>query len=373
MSVSVLAAAVALAEARTPFVLATVVWRRGPSSGQQGSKAVILTDGTVRGWLGGACAEPTVVLQAREALLDGQPRLLMLGESDGGGGGAGGGGGGAGAPGGCAADGGAGVGGGEGGVRSAGGDAAADVGTGGAGGGAGAGVGEGGVRSVPMACENDGALEVYLEPVHPRPQLVVVGRSPAVHALALMGQALEWEVVVIDEGGKPDEHPVPALVRTTLDFSDLGVGVSSAVVVATQGHYDDLALEAALRTEAPYVGLVAARKRADAVRERLAVRGVPPDQLARISAPAGLDLGRLSNRELAVAILADLVELRASGRLTLGSFPDGAQTAVDPVCGMTVLVADAKYSSVDADSKKVWFCAPGCKQTFDAMAADSAG
>ena len=336
MSVSVLAAAVALAEARTPFVLATVVWRRGPSSGQQGSKAVILTDGTVRGWLGGACAEPTVVLQAREALLDGQPRLLMLGESDAGGG--------AGAPGGCAAD-----------------------------GGGGGGVGEGGVRSVPMACENDGALEVYLEPVHPRPQLVVVGRSPAVHALALMGQALEWEVVVIDEGGKPDEHPVPALVRTTLDFSDLGVGVSSAVVVATQGHYDDLALEEALRTEAPYVGLVAARKRADAVRERLAVRGVPPDQLARISAPAGLDLGRLSNRELAVAILADLVALRASGRLTLGSFPDEAQTAVDPVCGMTVLVADAKYSSVDADSKKVWFCAPGCKQTFDAMAAASAG
>ena len=332
MSVSVLAAAVALARARTPFVLATVVWRRGPSSGQQGSKAVILADGTVRGWLGGACAEPTVVLQAREALLDGQPRLLMLGESDRGGGA-------------------------EGVAAGAGGAGAAD----------------GGVRSVPMACENDGALEVYLEPVHPSPQLVVVGRSPAVHALALMGQALEWEVAVIDEGGKPDEHPVPALVRTALDFSDLGVGVSSAVVVATQGHYDDLALEAALKTEAPYVGLVAARKRADAVRERLAVRGVPPDQLARINAPAGLDLGRLSNRELAVAILADLVALRASGRLTLGSFSDEAQTAVDPMCGMTVLVADAKYSSVDADGQKVWFCAPGCKQTFDAMAADSAG
>lgn len=336
MSVSVLATAVALAKARTPFVLATVVWRRGPSSGQQGSKAVILADGTVRGWLGGACAEPTVVLQAREALLDGQPRLLMLGERDDGG--------------------------------SAG-------GVGGSIGGVGTGVsGDGGVRSVPMACENDGALEVYLEPVHPCPQLIVVGRSPAVHALTLMGQALEWEVVVIDEGGKPDEHPVPALVRTALDFSDLGVGVSSAVVVATQGHYDDLALEAALGTEAAYVGLVAASKRADAVRERLASRGVPSDQLTRISAPAGLDLGRLSNRELAVAILADLVALRASGRLTLGSFPEETQTAVDPMCGMTVLVSDAKYSSVDADGEKVWFCAPGCKQAFDAKAAaDAAG
>ena len=345
MSVSVLATAVALAKARTPFVLATVVWRRGPSSGQQGSKAVILADGTVRGWLGGACAEPTVVLQAREALLDGQPRLLMLGERDDGGSAGGAGGVGSGVSGDGGVD--------TGGVRS--GD-----------------LGDGGVRSVPMACENDGALEVYLEPVHPCPQLIVVGRSPAVHALALMGQALEWEVVVIDEGGKPDEHPVPALVRTALDFSDLGVGVSSAVVVATQGHYDDLALEAALGTEAAYVGLVAASKRADAVRERLASRGVPSDQLTRISAPAGLDLGRLSNRELAVAILADLVALRASGRLTLGSFPEKTQTAVDPMCGMTVLVSDAKYSSVDADGEKVWFCAPGCKQAFDAKAAANA-
>ena len=345
-----LAEATALAEARTPFVLATVVWRRGPSSGQQGSKAVILADGTVRGWLGGACAEPTVVLQAREALLDGQPRLLMLGEREGAGGGVGG-------------AGGAGGGGAEG----------ADADTKGADAGDGGAEGAGDVHSVPMACENDGALEVYLEPVPPCPQLVVVGRSPAVHALALMGQALEWGVVVIDEGGKPDEHPVPALVRTVLDFSDLGVGVSSAVVVATQGHYDDLALAAALETEASYVGLVAAPKRADAVRERLADRGVPPDQLARINAPAGLDLGRLSNRELAVSILADLVALRASGRLALGSVPAESETSVDPVCGMTVLVADAKYFSVDAVGEKVWFCAPGCKQTFDARAVNAAG
>ena len=350
MSVSVLAEATALAEARTPFVLATVVWRRGPSSGQQGSKAVILADGTVRGWLGGACAEPTVVLQAREALLDGQPRLLMLGEREGDGSG--------GAEG---AD-----------ADAKGADAKGADAKGADAKGADA-KGAGDVHSVPMACENDGALEVYLEPVPPCPQLVVVGRSPAVHALALMGQALEWEVVVIDEGGKPDEHPVPALVRTTLDFSDLGVGVSSAVVVATQGHYDDLALEAALETEASYVGLVAAPKRAAAVRERLADRGVPPDQLARINAPAGLDLGRLSNRELAVSILADLVALRASGRLTLGSVPAEGETSVAPMCGMTVLVADAKYFSVDATGEKVWFCAPGCKQTFDARAVNAAG
>lgn len=331
MTLSVLQEAVALAEAREPFVLATVVWRRGPSSGQQGSKAVILADGTVRGWLGGACAEPTVVVQAREALLDGEPRLLLLGDVEDP----------SGAPVGAGAEAGA-------------------TGCGSSGG------GPGGTYSVPMACENDGALEVYLEPVPPRPQLVVIGRSPAVAALALMARALEWDVAVIDDGGSPDEHPLPESVRTTLDLSGLGVGVGSAVVVATQGHYDDLALEAALATEAAYVGLIAGHKRADAVAENLRGRGTSEEDLARIQAPAGLDLGRLGNRELAVAIMADLVARRASGELSRwGAVPDAPATAVDPVCGMTVLIADAKYRSTHGGID-LWFCAPGCKKAFDA-------
>ena len=332
MSLSVLREAVALADARVPFVLATVVWRRGPSSGQQGSKAVILADGTVRGWLGGACAEPTVVVQAREALLDGEPRLLLLGDVEDPSGGAAG---------------------------------LEDVGIAGGCGTSGVG-GPGGTYSVPMACENDGALEVYLEPVPPRPQLVVIGRSPAVAALAQMGRALEWDVVVIDDGGSPDEHPLPELVRTTLDLSGLGVGVGSAVVVATQGHYDDLALEAALATDAAYVGLVAGHKRADAVAENLRGRGMSEEDLARIQAPAGLDLGRLANRELAVAIMADLVARRASGELSRwGAVPEAPASAIDPVCGMTVLVAGAKYHA-NLDGADYWFCASGCKKAFEA-------
>lgn len=324
--------AVTLAEARVPFVLATVVWRRGPSSGQQGSKAVILADGTVRGWLGGACAEPTVVVQAREALLDGEPRLLLLGDVE--------------DPSGASID--------------------VEHGTPGAGCGSSAGAGPGGTYSVPMACENDGALEVYLEPVPPRPQLVVIGRSPAVAALALMGRALEWDVAVIDDGGSPDEHPLPELVRTSLDLSGLGVGVGSAIVVATQGHYDDLALEAALATDAAYVGLISGHKRADAVVENLRGRGLSEEDLTRIQAPAGLDLGRLGNRELAVAIMADLVARRASGELSRwGAVTEAPATAVDPVCSMTVLIAGAKYHS-GYDGGDYWFCASGCKKAFDA-------
>src|SRR5262245_50760002 len=171
MDAAVLAEAAALADARRAFVLATVVWRRAPSSGHVGSKAIVLPDGTVHGWLGGACAEPTVIRQALDALDEGEPRPLFLGSPE-------------------------------------------EI--------------EGrdrlGTTVVPMACESEGALEVYVEPFVPAPHLVVIGRSPAVHALAVQARALDWDVAVIDDGGNPANHPVPEVVRTTLDLAGLRIG-----------------------------------------------------------------------------------------------------------------------------------------------------
>ncbi len=323
MDVSVLAEAVELTTHRVPYVLATVVWRRGPSSGRRGSKAVILADGTVRGWLGGACAEPSVVRHARDCLETGDPALLFLGqpgEFDG---------------------------------RSL-----------------------EGMRQVAMACESEGALEVYLEPHRPEPQVIVVGRSPAVDALAELAVAVGWQATVIDDGGNPDEHTRPELVRTKLDLSDLVIDGATAVVVATQGHYDDLALEAALAGDAGYVGLIASGKRAATVLDHLGSRGVAAAELDRVQAPAGLDLGAVANAEIAVAVMADLVARRARGELMAtgsGPVPPRAE-AVDPVCGMTVLVDDAKYHTVH-EGTDYWFCAPGCRRAFesDPAAFSSAG
>ena len=313
MDVAVLAEAVELSTQRVPYVLATVVWRRGPSSGRQGSKAVVLADGTVRGWLGGACAEPSVVRHARQCLKTGEPALLFLGQPD-------------------ELDG-----------RSS-----------------------EGVRSVAMACESEGALEVYLEPHRPEPQVVVVGRSPAVDALAETAIAVGWRATIIDDGGDSDTHVRPEIVRTKLDLSGLGIDGATAVVVATQGHYDDLALEAALALRPGYIGLVASGKRAEAVIDHLASRGVSGSETARVHAPAGLDLGAVANAEIAVAVMADLVARRARGELVAGATgqtPARAE-AIDPVCGMTVLVDDAKYHTVHEGSD-YWFCAAGCLRAFD--------
>jgi xanthine dehydrogenase accessory factor len=308
----VLARAVELAEAREPFALATVVWRRAPSSGHVGSKAIIRADGSVEGWLGGACAQPTVVLESQEAMVDGRPRLLFLGRPD---------------------------------------ELDQQV--------------TEGMVTVPMACESEGALEIYLEPILPRPQVVVIGRSPAVFALTKLARALDWEVAVIDDGGAATDHPYPDLVRTSLDFAGLGIGPASAVVIATQGQYDDLALAAALATDAGYIGVVAAGKRAAATLEQLRARGFGDEQLCRVVAPAGLDLGAVDNAEIAVAVLADLVARRTAGQLTAATPPTAAEYAVDPVCGMTVRVDDARYH-LRFEGVDHYFCAGACLAAFRA-------
>ena len=296
MKPDVLALAADLSARGEPFVLATVVWRRAPSSGKEGATALITPDRQVRGWLGGACAEPTVVREALKALEEGSPRLLFLGSPEEL----------------------------EGHARA-------------------------GVVTVPIACQSEGALEVYVEPVLPQPQLVAIGRSPAARALAALATGLGWRSVLLEDSG------------------DLGADVDerSYVVVATQGHFDEDALEHALATPAAYVGLVASRKRAKAVLGYLRDRGVADEALARVHAPAGLDLGHVATDEIAVAILAEIVQLRAAGSLEPGTVAEAPvrHEEIDLVCGMTVDVADARFRTVH-DGRTYYFCSAGCLASF---------
>jgi len=206
----------------------------------------------------------------------------------------------------------------------------------------------------------------------PAPQVVVIGRTPCVDAICAVALALGWDAVIVDVDGLPADHECPELVRTSLDLDEVCVDSATAVVVATQGHYDDAALSAALGTDAGYIGLVASAKRAQAMGDYLRTQGFGDRDLARICAPAGLDLGRIPNREIAAAVVADLVARRAGGLLSVeggAASPDRPVEATDPVCGMTVLVAEARYHTV-YNGADYYFCAPGCRQRFE---ADPAG
>jgi xanthine dehydrogenase accessory factor len=321
-----------LARAGEPCALATVVWRQGPSSSQQGAKAIITGSGELRGWIGGACAEPVVLREAREVITSGVPRLLLLGEP--------------GQFGGAVPE---------------------------------------GMTVVPIACQSEGALEVYIEPVVPAPHLVIVGRSPMAQALDGMARALGWLTTLV--AGE--------------EFTSADAGERSMVVVATQGHGDEEALEQAVGARPAYLGLVGSRRRGAAVLGYLAERGVDQEQLGRVRVPAGLDLGRTTHQEIAVAILAELVQLRSSGALAgraparragrgtaAGSVGGGAAAgaagvtpasaeggaavpgpaaraeAVDPVCGMTV-AAGSSGRPLTHEGQAYYFCSARCRREFE--------
>jgi xanthine dehydrogenase accessory factor len=308
-----------LGERGEAYVLATVVWRRAPSSGRVGSRAVIGLDGHVHGWIAGACAEPTIVAEARRALSEGSPRLVFLGPPE-----------------------------------------ELDAHR------------RDGVLAVPIQCQSEGALEVYVEPVFPQPLVVAVGRSPAAETLVRLAAALGWRTALVDDGGSSAEHPGVDRVLTTLDLEAAGVDEGSFVVVATQGHYDEDALERALGTPAAYVGLVASARRAATVLDYLRAKGLPEDQVARVRAPAGLDLGSVGTEEIAVAILAEVVALRAGGELGRPRTeppPSEVHEAVDPVCGMTVDVATARHVA-SYEGRTYYFCSAGCRATFEANPAE---
>jgi xanthine dehydrogenase accessory factor len=319
----ILERAAELARRGESFALATVVWRQGPSSSQQGSRAIITASGELHGWIGGACAEPAVIRQAQEVIASGESRLLLLGSPDQFGGA----------------------------VRD-------------------------GMRVIPIACQSEGALEVYIEAMLPSPHLVVVGRSPMAHTLTDLARTLGWNADLLD--GK--------------DFGPDDADERSMVVVATQGHDDEAVMERAVAARPAYLGLVGSQRRGAAVLGYLADRGLAKDRLDKVRVPAGLDLGRTTHTEIAVAILAELVQLRASGALGVGSASIGkperhrpvagtAQTsrpadererAEDPICGMTVTVQPAT-ASADHGGVTYYFCSDGCRQAFEQDPAAYAG
>jgi xanthine dehydrogenase accessory factor len=229
-----------------------------------------------------------------------------------------------------------------------------------------------GMTVVPISCQSEGALEVYIEPVQPAPHLVVVGRSPMARTLTDLAREIGWRTQLLDWTEFTAEH----------------AGERSIVVVATQGHGDEEAIQQAVAARPAYLGLVGSRRRGASVLGYLADRGVAQDQLDHVRVPAGLDLGKTTHVEIAVAILAELVQLRAAGKLTernpaarapasaavSAAAPSsatgpaaatGPAEAIDPVCGMTVATGKAGRP-LESGGVTYYFCSAGCRSEFQA-------
>jgi xanthine dehydrogenase accessory factor len=187
-------------------------------------------------------------------------------------------------------------------------------------------------------CLSGGTLEIFLEPVMPAPAIVVAGTAPVADALRSLAVQLGWRVA--DDGG---------------------LASASALVVASHGRDEEAALQAGIDNDVAYIGLVASRKRAEAV---IGTLRLSADDASRIHSPAGLDIGARTAPEIALSIMSEIVSLRPrpSGRPVAESEPVSG-TAIDPVCGMTVATVESSLH-LDHDGTRVWFCGSGCLRAF---------
>ena len=261
-----------------PFALATVVRTVAATAAKAGAKAVILPDGTIsEGWIGGGCARAAVLKAAKDALADGKSRLVSVQPPD------------------------------ELDVR---GNKAGDE--------------KEGVRFAKNMCPSQGTMDIFVEPVLPRPQVIVCGSSPVAVAIAELAKRTGFAVTVCAPAA---EQAAFAEAERRIEGYALPVREAGSryVVVSTQGRGDEAALLAALAADTDYVAFVGSRKKADALKATLAARGVAADRLATLKAPAGLDLGAITPDEIAISILAEIVAVRRSAQ-SRGSSPDRRQS-----------------------------------------------
>ncbi|MCI4657809.1 XdhC family protein [Cryobacterium zhongshanensis] len=304
-----------LTERREPFVRATVVRAQRPTSAHAGDTAVVDAAGRIDGFVGGACVEASVRYFGLRQLAAREPLLLRVVPEE---------------P---------------------------------------SGVAEEGAVEVRNPCLSGGAIEIFLEPWHPSPRVVVVGATPVARALAAIGVDLGFDVDLTETIDPATGTPAGG-TALTLRADD------AALIVASHGREEEPALEAALRAGVPYVALVASPTRGAAV---LASLNVDAEQRARVFNPAGLDLGGRTPGEIAVSVFAQLVAERARLRgagLTGADRPvpraemprqDGTTpeppSAIDPVCGMTVAAVPTSLHYEYAGTTS-YFCSPGCRAAF---------
>jgi xanthine dehydrogenase accessory factor len=318
-----------LAARREPFVTATVVRVQHPTSVNPGAAAVVHADGTLDGFIGGVCAQHSVRLYSLKAIESGEPILLRImpdPEQDD--------------------------------PDAAPIDAGQEIAR------------EDGSVTVRNPCLSGGAVEVFLEPTLPAPRLLVVGDSPIVAAITKLGPELGLDVV-LPAGRQDPLVPAPG---------DL------AMIVAAPGRDELESLRVGLEAGLPYVGLVASAKRGRAVLAELLDSGVPQELLDRVDTPAGIDIGAQTPGEIALSILAHVVQARRAARHAGHAHtpaapsplrviaPGGAEaapppatssvkSAVDPICGMEIVVL-SDTPSAERDGETYYFCCDGCQNAF---------
>ena len=253
--------------AERAFVLATVVRTVSVTAAKAGAKAVIAADGTVvAGWIGGGCARGAVLKAAREALADGEPRMVSVQPEN----------------------------------------LLAELGVK-------PGERRDGIHFASNMCPSKGTMDIFVEPVLPHPSLVILGASPVGLSLAAQARTLGYHVMLAAPSADLTASPDADTIIDSYHLGELNEA-KRFVVVSSQGKGDEAALRAAVATEAGYHAFVGSRRKMAALRAKLIAEGVEAAAIDRVKAPAGLDLGAITPEEIAMSILAEITQVRRRGQ-----------------------------------------------------------
>ena len=298
---------------KPPYAVAMVVNRVAPTSGKPGDKAIIFPDGTLKGWIGGGCTRGIVLKEALLAIQQGKPRLVNISP------------------------------------------------------GADNDYTRRGVVSYNMTCQSGGSVDVYIEPVLPKPHILIMGKSHIGMALSKLGKATGYQVTVLSAGADKITFPEADKVIDSAQLDKALISPNTFVVVCTQGENDDLALRQAIESGASYVSFVSSLRKGNAVYNNLKKQGVLVSELARVKTPAGLNINAKLPEEVAISILAEIIskmreekngENRPEITLNLNEY------FINPVCQIPVQKSTAKHV-IKFKDKEYYFCCDGCKVSFE--------
>jgi xanthine dehydrogenase accessory factor len=301
-----------LIKEKNPFAIAMVVNRIVPSSGKPGDKAIILQDGTIKGWIGGGCTRGIVLKEALLAIQQGKPRMVSI------------------APG-------------------------SDE------------VIKHGVVSYNMTCQSGGAVSIYIEPVLPRPHIIILGKSQIARALCKLGKATGYEITALSKGVEKEAFPDADRLIDDDQLKPELITANTYVIVCTQGENDSQALLQAVHSGGDYISFVSSYRKANSIYNELKKLGVTVEELKRIKTPAGLNINAKLPEEVAISILAEIIShLREDKKEGKGSESklNMDEYFINPVCNIPIQKSTAKHV-IPYKGKDYFFCCDGCKVSFE--------
>lgn len=305
-----------LNDAHEAYAVAMIVRRKLPSSGKPGDHAIITENGQIHGWIGGGCTRGIVLKEALLSLQDQKPRLVCISPS-------------------AKQD-------------------TADTYT----------------KTYIMTCQSGGEVEVYIEPVLPKLHLVIFGTSSIAMSLARIASSMDYRVDVVSAIDAKDSFPTASQHIDLEDYSSDYINANSAIVVCTQGDGDMQALKKAITSNPKYLGYVASRKKGASMFGDLRKMGVHMDQLKTIKTPAGIDIKAKLPEEVAISILAQIIEeFRSDTPKAEKEAPPQIEMKnedfyMNPVCNIPVMKSSAKHI-IQYKGENVYFCCDGCKVSFE--------